>query len=61
MVGPLWPAQPWFRPLIDLAEQVVILDKSSKVFLPVNKFNRSFAKSTRWRIMILKIKPNNKT
>ena len=56
----MWPTQSWFSDLLSLAEVVIVLEKSSKIFLPVNKFNRAFAGSTKWPTMLLKISPHKK-
>ncbi len=60
VVAPYWPGQPWFREIISLAATIVVFEKSNNVFLPVNKFNRSFASSTRWETMLLYIGPHKK-
>ena len=38
-----------------MADKIILLEKSPYVFLPVNKLNRNFAGSTKWKIMILHI------
>ena len=55
VVAPFWVNQTWFSDLIKIADKIILLEKSPYVFLPVNKLNRNFAGSTKWKIMILRI------
>ena len=55
IVAPYWVNQTWFSDLIKIADKIILLEKSPYVFLPVNKLNRNFAGSTKWKIMILRI------
>ena len=55
VVAPYWVNQNWFSDLVGLADKIILLEKSLYVFLPVNKLNRNFAGSTKWKIMILRI------
>ena len=55
VVAPYWVNQTWFSDLIRIADKIILLEKSPYVFLPVNKLNRNFASSTKWKIMILRI------
>ena len=55
VVAPFWVNQTWFSVLIKIADKIILLEKSPYVFLPVNKLNRNFAGSTKWKIMILRI------
>ena len=38
-----------------------MLEPSNKLFLPVDKRNKDFARAPNWKIMILKIKVSEKT
>ena len=55
VVAPFWVNQTWFSDLIKIADKIILLEKSPYVFLPINKLNRNFAGSTKWKIMILRI------
>ena len=55
VVAPYWVNQTWFSDLIKIADKTILLEKSPYIFLPVNKLNRNFAGSTKWKIMILRI------
>ena len=55
VVAPYWVNQTWFSDLIKLADKIILLEKSPYVFLPINKLNRNFTGSTKWKIMILHI------
>ena len=53
--APYWVNQTWFSNLIKLADKIILLEKSPYVFLLVNKLNRNFVGSTKWKQMILYI------
>ena len=55
VVAPYWDNQTWFSDLIRIADKIILLEKIPYVFLLVNKLNRNFASSTKWKIMILRI------
>ena len=55
VVAPYCVNQTWFSDLIGLTDKIILLEKIPYVFLLVNKLNRNFAGSTKWKIMILRI------
>ena len=55
VIAPYWVNQTWFSDLIRIADKIILLEKSPYLFLLVNKLNRNFAGSTKWKIMILHI------
>ena len=55
MVAPYRVNQTCFSDLIKLADKIILLQKSPYVFLLVNKLNRNFEGSMKWKIMILHI------
>ena len=55
VVAPYWVYQTWFSDLKRLADKIILLEKSPYVFLSINKLNRNFVGSTKWKIMILQI------
>ena len=59
IVAPFQKTQLWFKDLTNLAEKIIVLDKDREIFMPINKANRDFAASTKWKVMILLI--NNKS
>ena len=54
VVAPFWVNQTWFSDLIKIADKIILLEKVL-TFFSVNKLNRNFAGSTKWKIMILRI------
>ena len=55
VVAPNWFNQNWFSDLVGLIDKIILLEKSPYIFLLVNKLNRNFAGSTKWKIMMLRI------
>ena len=55
VVAPYLVNQTWFSDLIRIVDKIILLEKGPYVFLPINKLNRNFVGSTKWKIMILRI------
>ena len=53
IVAPYWVNQTWFSDLIKIANKIILLEKSPYVFLLVNKLNRNFVSSMKWKIILL--------